>query len=145
MLWSNRSRNAPARSLEVGVMSTEPPRILLRFGARGARVALVGSGALFIVLLGAWSAYEISAAMRAGLALRGIVIGLGSLLLLLVALRVMSLNWWVTRASDPPMTPPDPNEQTGIWGVGGPSMREPGTTGVYRAPVADRRYESRDD
>ena len=145
MLWSNQSRNAPARSSEVGVMSTEPPRILLRFGARGARVALLGSGAVFIVLLGAWSAHEIFAALRAGLALRGILIGLASLLLLLVALRVMSLNWWVTRASDPPMTPPDPNEQTGIWGVGGPSMREPGTTGVYRAPVADRRYESRDD
>jgi hypothetical protein len=126
-------------------MSTEPPRILQRFGPRGARLALVGSGAVFIVLLGAWSAYEISAALRAGLALRGILIGLGSLLLLLVALRVMSLNWWVTRTSDPPLTPADANEQTGIWGVGGPSMREPGTTGVYRAPIADRRYENRDE
>jgi len=126
-------------------MSPEPPRILYRFGARGARVALVGSGAVFIVLLGAWSALEIFAALRAGLALRAILIGLASLLLLLVALRVMSLNWWVTRTSGPPVTPADPNEQTGIWGVGGPSMREPGTTGVYRVPVADRRYENRDD
>jgi len=126
-------------------MSTEPHRILQRFGARGARVALLGTGAVFVALLGAWSAYEISAALRAGLALRGILIGLGSLLLLLVALRAMSLNWWVTRVSDPPLAPPDVSEQTGIWGVGGPSMREPGTTGVYRAPIADRRYENRDE
>ena len=126
-------------------MSTELPRILLRFGSRGIRLALVGSGAVFIALLGAWSAFEISAALHAGLALRAILIGLGSALLLLVALRVMSLNWWVTRASDPPQSPPDANEQTGIWGVGGPSMREPGTTGVYRAPIADRRYENRDE
>ncbi|HLQ12262.1 MAG TPA: hypothetical protein VK130_03295 [Steroidobacteraceae bacterium] len=126
-------------------MSTEPPRILQRFGARGARVALIGSATVFLVLLGAWSAHEILAALRAGLAMRGILIGLGSLLLLLVALRVMSLNWWVTRPIDAPWAPPDPNEQTGIWGVGGPSMREPGTTGVYRAPIADRRYENRDE
>ena len=126
-------------------MSTEPPRILQLFGARGARVALIGSAAVFLVLLAAWSAHEILAAVRAGLALRGILIGLGSLLLLLVALRVMSLNWWVTRPSDTPLTPPDPNEQTGNWGVGGPSMREPGTTGVYRVPIADQRYENRDE
>src|SRR5882762_1352227 len=145
MLSPHQSGSMPARSLEAGDMSTEPHRILQRFGARGARVALLGTGAVFVALLGAWSAYEISAALRAGLALRGILIGLGSLLLLLVALRAMSLNWWVTRVSDPPLAPPDVSEQTGIWGVGGPSMREPGTTGVYRAPIADRRYENRDE
>jgi hypothetical protein len=126
-------------------MGTEPPRILLRFGWRGARLALIGSGAVFIMLLAAGSVYEISAALRAGLALRAILIGLGSLLLLLFVLRVMSLNWWVTRASDPPRVPADASEQTGVWGVGGPSMREPGTTGTYRAPIADRRYENRDE
>jgi hypothetical protein len=125
-------------------MSTEPPWVLQRFGSRGARLALIGSGAVFILLLGGGSAYAIAAELRAGLALRGILIGLGSLLLLLVTLRVMSLNWWVTRAPAAP-APPDGNEQTGIWGVGGPSMREPGTTGVYRAPIADRRYENRDE
>ncbi len=126
-------------------MSTEPPLVIQRFGSRGAHVVLVASGAVFIFLLGGWSAFAIAAALRAGLALRGILIGLGGLLLLLFALRVMSLNWWATRAPAPPARPPDGNEQTGIWGVGGPSMREPGTTGVYRAPIADRRYENRDE
>jgi hypothetical protein len=28
---------------------------------------------------------------------------------------------------------PDGNEDTGIWGVGGPAMREPGSTGIVRA------------
>lgn len=125
-------------------MSSEPT-ILQRMGARGARLALIGSGAVFILLLGAWSAYAVTAALRAGLALRGILIGLGSLLLLLFALRVMSLNWWVTRARVAPPASPDGNEQTGIWGVGGPSMREPGSTGAYRAPILDRRYEDSDE
>ena len=126
-------------------MSTELTWVLHRFGSRGARLALLGSGAVFMLLLGGWSAYAITAALRAGLALRGILIGLGTLLLLLAALRVMSLNWWVTRAPAGPTAPPDGNEQTGIWGVGGPSMREPGSTGAYRIPVADRRYENRDE
>jgi len=29
--------------------------------------------------------------------------------------------------------PPDAAEDTGIWGVGGPAMREPGSTGILRA------------
>jgi hypothetical protein len=126
-------------------MSTELTRVLQRFGSRGASLALLGSGGLFMLLLGGWSAYAVIAALRAGLALRGILIGLGSLLLLLVALRVMSLNWWVTRAQSMPPATPDGNEQTGIWGVGGPSMREPGSTGAYRVHTADRRYENPDD
>lgn len=28
---------------------------------------------------------------------------------------------------------PDASEDTGVWGVGGPAMREPGSTGVLRA------------
>jgi hypothetical protein len=126
-------------------MSTVPTRVLQHFGSRGAGLALIGSGAFFMLLLAAWSAYEITAALRAGLALRGILIGLGGLLLLLVALRVMRLNWWVTRAPAAPMAPPDGNDQTGVWGVGGPSMREPGNTGAYRVYTADRRHENHDD
>ena len=36
-------------------------------------------------------------------------------------------------------------EPTGVWGVGGPAMREPGSTGLQRVPTADRRYENRDE
>jgi multisubunit Na+/H+ antiporter MnhB subunit len=123
-------------------MSNEPPSIVQRFGTRGARVALIGSCAVFMILIGGWAAYAIMAALRAGLALRGILIALGTFLLLLLALRVMSLNWRVTRARD---APPEGSEPTGVWGVGGPSMRVPGSTGVYRTPTADRRYENRDE
>ncbi|MCC7460874.1 MAG: hypothetical protein IT480_00275 [Gammaproteobacteria bacterium] len=28
---------------------------------------------------------------------------------------------------------PEPLEETGVWGVGGPAMRQPGSTGIVRA------------
>lgn len=33
---------------------------------------------------------------------------------------------------------PDAIEDTGVWGVGGPAMREPGSTGILRALEAPR-------
>jgi hypothetical protein len=45
---------------------------------------------------------------------------------------------------DAPFTPPDADEGTGIWGVGGPAMREPGSTGTWPSRSIDRRYEERE-
>jgi hypothetical protein len=39
-----------------------------------------------------------------------------------------------------PAALPDGNEQTGIWGVGGPSMREPGSTGVFLSRRSTDRH-----
>jgi hypothetical protein len=66
------------------------------------------------------------------------------LLLLLLSVRVIALNWRAVGPIGGPGAPPDGNDQTGNWGVGGPSMREPGSTGVWPARQVDRRYEDRD-
>jgi len=122
-------------------VNSESPWVIERFGPRGARLALAVSGVLFIGLVGGWSALQIMAAWHRGQVLKGAVLALLALVLLLVSLRVMVLNWGATRASDErPVVIPDGSEQTGIWGVGGPAMREPGSTGVWPARRIDRRY-----
>jgi hypothetical protein len=115
-------------------------------GPRGVRLALVSSGVSFMALLGIWAVMEVVPMVQHGHTLGAVLLALAALLLVLLAGRVVAINW---RAIDaplrPPGAPPDGNDQTGIWGVGGPSMREPGSTGVWAARHVDRRYENSDD
>jgi hypothetical protein len=115
-------------------------------GPQGVRLVLMSSGVAFMAVLGIWAVLEIVPVMRRGHTLGGVLLALAALLLLLLAGRVVAMNW---RAIDAPLRPPgapaDGNDQTGIWGVGGPSMREPGSTGVWAARNIDRRYEDSDD
>jgi len=123
-------------------MSTESPWAVERFGPRWARPALIISGLIFIVLVGGWAGVEMAAAWHAGRLWRAAVIGLVALPALLLALRIMSVNWRAPGGdAEPPAELPDANEQTGNWGVGGPSMREPGSTGAWRPRIVDRRYD----
>ena len=58
------------------------------------------------------------------------------LLALLLWLRVVRNRWLslrITAVSAPPAS-----EETGIWGVGGPGMRNPGATGIF-GPYPARR------
>ncbi len=115
-------------------------------GPRGVRLALVSSGVSFMALLGIWAVIEVVPMMERGHTLGGVLLALAALLLLLLAGRVIAINWRAIDASSrPPGAPPDGNDQTGIWGVGGPSMREPGSTGVWTARNVDRRYEESED
>jgi hypothetical protein len=103
---------------------------------------LVGLGLLCLALLGAWSVMGIMALMEQGHPLRAAALAMAPFLLVLLAARIIAINW---QAADPvegrPNAPPDGLEQTGNWGVGGPSMREPGSTGVWPTRSVDRRYE----
>jgi hypothetical protein len=42
------------------------------------------------------------------------------------------------RSADSVVRAAESSEDTGIWGVGGPAMREPGSTGIARALQAPR-------
>ena len=127
-------------------MAKHSPWAAERIGVRGAHLALIASGVAFMALLGAWAAVEVAAAWRAGHAVKGALLGSAALLLLLLSLRIVTVNWRATRAAaDPPAVLPDGSDQTGNWGVGGPSMREPGSTGAWPVRKVDRRYENRDD
>lgn len=66
----------------------------------------------------------------------------GALLVTLIVVGVAVLVFVIWRrsvaAEPPPATPP---EEADIWGVGGPAMRQPGSTGIARTlrpPRADQ-------
>jgi hypothetical protein len=118
-----------------------------RWARRGIQLLVLASGMLFMVLVTGWTVVKILALSRSGYGLRAALLSAALLVVFLVWLQVMSMNWRAARASDSagdsdePFTPPDADEGTGIWGVGGPAMREPGSTGTWPRRVIDRRYE----
>lgn len=127
-------------------MISQSPWVLERFGPRGARLALLASGTVFMALISIWASVEVMAAWRAGHGLRAVSEGVIALLLLALSLRIMAVNWRATcAAQDRPVVLADGNEQSGVWGVGGPSMREPGSTGAWPMRGVDRRYEDQRD
>lgn len=113
---------------------------------RAVRLAWLAIAVAIMALIGAWAAVEVADLMQAGHPLRGAALAMGTMFLMLLGLLVAAAQWRDTpRSGERPILPPDGSDQTGIWGVGGPSMREPGTTGNWRAPRVDRRYENPQD
>jgi uncharacterized membrane protein YcjF (UPF0283 family) len=110
------------------------------------RLVLLSSGLVFMAALGTWSVMGIVSQYQQGNPWRAAALATAALLLLLLSLRLIFLNW---RAMDPmavrPIAPADAIDQTGNWGVGGPSMREPGSTGAWSTREVDRRYEEGND
>ena len=134
------------RFMGTHIMSYKSPSAVRRFGPRGVRLTLLTSGVVFMAVICAWAVVAIIATWQAGHPLRGALLAMAALLLLLLTLRVMTMNWRAARDSaELTIAPADGSDQTGIWGVGGPSMREPGSTGGWAVRNVDRRYENRDD
>ncbi len=123
-------------------MMSESAWVVERFGQRWARLVLFCIGAVFVALIAIWAVVSVAAAWRDGHALRGLAEGAIALLLTVLALRIMAVNWRATRPrGDGPVMVADSTDQSGVWGVGGPSMREPGSTGAWSMRDIDRRYE----
>lgn len=117
----------------------EPAWIEARFG-RGSRYVLAGLVLAAIALIALWAWAEIGATFAAGHWLRAVGSCIVALLLAGVALRLLIVNWCGSaraQGAPPPRAPAAGDEgdygQTGIWGVGGPSLREPGNTVVLAA------------
>lgn len=127
-------------------MTKESQSAIRTVGPRGVRLALLSSGVVFMALLGGWAMVGIIAVFEAGHPLRSLFLAMVAILLLSLTVRVIAMNWRAMHEpAGQPIAPPDGNDQTGIWGVGGPSMREPGSTGGWQVRNFDRRYENRDD
>jgi hypothetical protein len=108
-------------------------------------LALMSSGVVFMAVLAAFSVMGIVYVFEQGHPLRAAFLAMVAVLLLSAGMGVIAMNWRaVDEVSERPSAP-DGSDQTGNWGVGGPSMREPGSTGVWPTRNVDRRYEERDD
>jgi hypothetical protein len=146
MLWlPGAVRDADTWPMGSPIMTADMHEFAGRLGRRGVRLLVLASGMAFMVLVAGWTVVKILTLWRSGMGVRAGLLSLALLLVFAAWLRVMSVNWSAVRAdqgeSDAPVTPPDADEGTGIWGVGGPAMREPGNTGTWPRRVVDRRYE----
>ena len=112
---------------------------------RGVRLVMAGLGVLVMAVLAAWSLVGIVPMFQQGHTLLATFLAIVMMVFLSVSISVFVICWRATDASaERPIVTAD-SDQTGIWGVGGPSMREPGSTGVWPARRVDRRYEDRDN
>jgi len=127
-------------------MEEESDGLPERLGQRSVRLLVLGSGIVFMVLVAGWGAVQVLQAIHTGQTARATLLGGGALVVLAAWLRIMAVNWRaaVSDEPDPPIMPADADDGTGVWGVGGPAMREPGNTGTWPRRNFDRRYEQGD-
>jgi hypothetical protein len=122
--------------------TTDWPSLLQRWGPRRARQVLVLATALYVLVVLAVAALLMSQGLPWERRLRAGLIGLLALIALWLWLRLLRRQWARLRVVSGDATPE--SEDTGIWGVGGPGMRTPGTTGLTRL-LRDRRRAPGDE
>jgi energy-converting hydrogenase Eha subunit F len=111
-----------------------------------SRAPWLALGVALMVLVAGWAAVLISDMMQSGHPLRAAVLAVSTALLLVMGLVVAAAQWRGSgRPRKRPVIQPEAGDPTGIWGVGGPSMREPGDTGNWPTRGVDRRYENPQD
>lgn len=110
--------------------------MLQRWGPRRARQVLVLATLLYLLVVIGIAALLLSQGLPWQRRLRAGLISVLALGALWLWLRVLLRQWARLRVVSGAAVPD--SEDTGIWGVGGPGMRTPGTTGLTRI-LRDRR------
>ena len=110
--------------------------VLERWGPRRARQALVLVTLLYLLVVIGIAALLLTHGLPWEGKLRAGIISVLALVALVLWLRVLRRQWAQLRVVSGGAKPD--SEDTGIWGVGGPGMRTPGTTGLTRI-MRDRR------
>jgi hypothetical protein len=126
--------------MDPGQQDNAPEWIAARFG-RGSRYVLAGLVLAAVALIALWAWAEVGAAWVGGHRLRAGGSLIVAVLMVVVALRLLLVNWRGSARAPTSSTSvtgsgaDDDSDygQTGVWGVGGPSVREPGNT-VVLAP-----------
>ena len=109
--------------------------VLERWGPRRARQALVLATLLYVAVVLSAAGLLLSQGLPWERKLRAALIGVLTLIALGLWLRLLRTQWARYRVTGGAGAD---SEDTGIWGVGGPGMRTPGTTGLSRI-LRDRR------
>jgi protein-S-isoprenylcysteine O-methyltransferase Ste14 len=116
--------------------TTDWPSLLQRWGPRRARQALVLATVLYVLIVLAVAALLLSQGLPWERRVRAGLISVLALVALWFWLRILRTQWARLRVVSGGATAE--SEDTGIWGVGGPGMRTPGSTGLTRM-LRDRR------
>lgn len=117
-----------------GAADPGTPHLIQWFGAAGARRAWILIGVLYVALVSASGLVMLMRAIREDRGFRSSLIIVVVLVALALWLRIWVINWRSLQMDWPRIR----TEETGIWGVGGPGIRQPGATGVFpRAKISD--------
>ena len=116
--------------------TTDWPSLLQRWGPRRARQALVLASVLYVLIVMVVVALLLSQGLPWERRVRAGLISVLALVALWCWLRILRAQWARLRVVSGAATAE--SEDSGIWGVGGPGMRTPGSTGLTRM-LRDRR------
>ena len=105
--------------------------------ARRRNIWLLLLSLLMLLFIGVVGALLMVDALHGDRKLAASATGVLSLIALCLWLRIVRNRWLLLRLQGPAAVPSS-SEETGIWGVGGPSMRNPTVTGVH-GPFPGRR------
>ena len=117
-------------------------QMIERWGPRRARLALVLATALYVAMMIAAAGLLLAQGPPWERKLRAGLIGILALIALWLWVRILRAQWGrlrvVTQGSG------QEGDDTGIWGVGGPGMRTPGTTGLSHILPRRRAQDAED-
>ncbi|HEY1725634.1 MAG TPA: hypothetical protein VGF89_09435 [Steroidobacteraceae bacterium] len=115
-------------------------RLTERWGPARARLVLIALSVVYVLLLLVAAMLLAAHDLPWTRQLRVLLIVVLALTALWLWMRVMRVQWARLRVMSG--NAPE-SEETGIWGVGGPGIRTPGTTGITRI-LRERRRRSED-
>jgi hypothetical protein len=114
--------------------NADTPRLVQWLGVAGARRAWLVIGVLYVALVAGSGVLMFTRAFAEERWFRCSLIIVLTLLALILWLRIWVINWRSLQMDWPPLQA----EETGVWGVGGPGIRQPGATGIFpRAKISD--------
>jgi hypothetical protein len=122
-------------------MQTRTQGLIERWGPRRAKYVVLTLALLSLIIIVGVGALLIIDALRAGRDLQAVGIAVLALIALLLWMRVARNRW--ASVSVQTIADAAASEETGVWGVGGPAMRTPGSTGIY-GPFPNRRQAEHD-
>jgi hypothetical protein len=124
-------------------MNTPDRGLTERWGPRRAKQVLLVLALLSLLIIVGAGALLVLDALRSERKLQAAAIAVLAVMAMVLWLRIVRNRWLSLQVQT--LSPSPGNEETGVWGVGGPGMRTPGATGIYGAISPHRLEEDKSD
>ena len=120
-------------------MSTPNPGFNERMGPTRGRQLLLLLAIVSLLVIVAVSGWLVLDGLQHERKLQALGIGVLAVMAVLLWLRVVRARWLMLQVQT--YAPASASEETGVWGVGGPGMRNPGATGINATLPRARRID----